>query len=54
MFHRRFMHFFFGAKEKSQNVPGFEKDFVLNFAMYSANFTWVNRSTIQIVLCELL
>ena len=42
------------AKEKLQNVPRFEMDFVLNFAMCSADFTCVNGSTIQIVFCELL
>ena len=42
------------AKEKSQNAPLFEMDFVLNFAMCSADFTYVNGSTIRIVLCELL
>ena len=46
--------FFFGAKEKLQNAPRFEMDFVLNFAMCSADFACVNGSTIQIVLCELL
>ena len=54
MFHRRFIHFFFGAKEKLQNAHRLEKDFVLNFAMCSADFTCVNGSTIQIVLRELL
>ena len=29
--------FLFGAKEKLQNVPRFEMDFVLNFAMCSAD-----------------
>ena len=43
-----------GAKEKLQNVPWFEMDFVLNFAMCLADFTCVNRSTIQIVFSELL
>ena len=42
-----------GAKEKLQNVPRFEMDFVLNFAMCSADFTCVNGSTIQIVFSEL-
>ena len=46
--------FLFGAKEKLQNVPRFEMDFVLNFAMCSADFTCVNGSTIQIVFSELL
>ena len=50
----RFIHFFFGAKEKLQNAPRFWMDFVLNFAMCSADFTCVNRSTIQIVLRKLL
>ena len=54
MFHRRFMHFFFGAEEKLQNAPRFEMDFVLNLAMCSADFTCVNGSMIQIVLRELL
>ena len=44
--------FLFGDKEKLQNVPRFEMDFVLNFAMCSADFTCVNGSTIQIVFCE--
>ena len=26
MFHRRFIHFLFGAKEKLQNAPRFEMD----------------------------
>ena len=46
--------FLFGAKEKLQNVPQFEMDFVLNFAMCSADFTCVNGFTIQIVFSELL
>ena len=46
--------FLFAAKEKLQNVPRFEMDFVLNFAMCSADFTCVNGSTIQIVFSELL
>ena len=41
--------FFFGAKRKLQNALRFEVDFVLNFAMCSADFTRVNGSTIQIV-----
>ena len=45
--------FLFGAKEKLQNVPRFEMDFVLNFAMCSADFTYVNGSTIQIMFSEL-
>ena len=45
--------FLFGDKEKLQNVPRFEMDFVLNFAMCSADFTCVNGSTIQILFCEL-
>lgn len=49
-----YKHFFFGATEKLQNVPWFEMEFVLNFTMYSAKFTCINISTIQIVLCELL
>ena len=32
----------------------FEIDFMLNFAMCSADLTWVNGSTIQLVLHELL
>ena len=35
-------------------MPQFETDFVLNFAMCSADFTCVNGSTIQIVFSELL
>ena len=54
IFHRRFMHFFFGAKEKLQNAPRFEMDFVLNLDMWSADFTRMNGSTIRIVLRELL
>ena len=46
--------FLFGAKEKLQNAPRFEKDFVLNFTMCSAYFTCVNGSTIQVVFCESL
>ena len=53
MFHRRFINFFFGAKEKLQNAPS-EIDFVFNFAMCSADFTCVNGSTIQIALRKLL
>ena len=45
--------FLSGAKEKLQNVPRFEMDFMLNFAMCSADFTCVNGSTIQIVFSEL-
>ena len=33
IFHRRSLHFFFGAKEKLQNAPRFEMDFVLNLDM---------------------
>ena len=38
------MSFVFSAKEKLQNVPWFEMDFVLNFAMCLANFTceWIH------------
>ena len=54
IFRRRSMHFFFGAKEKSQNAPRFEMDFVLNLDMCSADFTRMNGSTIRIVLPELL
>ena len=39
-------------KEKLQNVPRFETDFMLNFAMFSANFTWVN-DPLKLVLREL-
>ena len=46
--------FFFGAKEKLQNVPRFEMDFALNFAVCSADFTCVNGSTIEIESSELL
>ena len=46
--------FLFGDKEKLQDVPRFEMDFVLNFAMCSADFTCVNGSTIEIVFSELL
>ena len=53
MLHRRFVNFLFGAKEKLQNVPRFEMDFVLNFSMCTADFTCVNGSTIEIVFSEL-
>ena len=46
--------FLFGAKQKLQNVPRFEMDFVVNFAMCSADFTCVNGSTIEILFSELL
>ena len=46
--------FLFGAREKLQNVPRFEMDFVLNFAMCPVDFTCVNGYTIQIVFPELL
>ena len=50
-----FYTFFSSAlKKKSQNAPLFEMDFVLNFAMCSVDFTYVNGSTIRIVLCKLL
>ena len=42
------------AREKIQNSPRLEMDFVLNFAMCSADFTCVNGSTLQLVLCELI
>ena len=43
MFHRRFINFSLRRlREKLQNVPRFEMDFVLNFAMCSADFTCVN------------
>ena len=54
MIHRRFIHFDIGVKENLQNAPRFEVDFVLNFAMCSADFSCVNGSTIQLVLRELL
>ena len=41
--------FFFGAKEKVQNAPRFEMNFLLNFAMCSADFTCVNGCTIDSV-----
>ena len=51
--HKRFIVvlyiFSFGSKRKLQNAPRFEMDFVLNFAMCSADFTRVNGSTIQVV-----
>ena len=58
VFEREFMHvysyiFFFGAEEKLQNAPRFEMDFVLNFAMWTTDFTCVNGSTIEIVFSEL-
>ena len=40
----RFLHFDIRAKEKPQNVLRFEIDFMLNFAMCSADLTWVNGS----------
>ena len=46
--------FLFGAKEKLQNVPWFEIDFVLKFAKCLVDVTCVNGSTIQIVFSELL
>ena len=52
--HRRFINFSLRRlREKLQNVPWFEMDFVLKFAMCSADFTCVNGSTIQIVFSEL-
>ena len=43
MFHRRFINFSLRRlREKLQNVPRFEMDFVLNFAMCSADFTCFN------------
>ena len=44
-----FKDFFFGGKEKLQNASRFEMDFVLNFC-HVADFTCMNRSTIQLVL----
>ena len=44
-----FKDFFFGGKEKLQNAPRFEMDFVLNFC-HVADFTCMNGSTIQLVL----
>ena len=41
--------FFFGAREKVQNAPRFEMNFLLNFAMCSADFTCVNGCTIDSV-----
>ena len=41
--------FFFGAKEKLQNVARYKIDFVLNFAMRSSEFTCMNGPTMQIV-----
>ena len=35
MFHRLLQIFLFDAKEKLQNAPQLEMDFVLNFAMCS-------------------
>ena len=46
--------FLFGAKEKLQNKPRFEMDFVLNFSMCSADFTCFNGSTIEIGFSKLL
>ena len=57
MFHGRFIHFLFGAKEKLQNAPRFEMDFSVEFfhvQSESADFTCVNGSTIQVVLRKLL
>ena len=39
MFHKRFVNFVIGAKEKLQNAPRFELDFESNFAICSSNFT---------------
>ena len=45
------LYIFFSSalKENYKNALRFEMDFVLNFAMCSADFTRVNGSTIQIV-----
>ena len=47
MIHRRFIHFDIGVKEKLQNTPLIEMDFV-------SILPCVNGSTIQLVLRELL
>ena len=50
-----FYKFFSSALKKNYKMcPEFEMDFVLNFAMYLADVTCVNGSTIQIVFSELL
>ena len=45
MFHRFFIHFLVGVKEKitKSNAPRFEMDFVLNYAMCSDDFTCVRE-----------
>ena len=43
-FHGCFVHFEIGMKEKPQNEPRFKTDFMLNFAMYSADLICVNGS----------
>ena len=52
MFHKLFVHLHIRVKEKLQNVPRSETDFLLNFDMFSSAFTCVNGSTIQLVLSE--
>ena len=47
MIHKRFIHFDIGVKEKLQNTPLIEMDFV-------SILPCVNGSTIQLVLRELL
>jgi len=37
------------VKEKTTNVPRFEIGFILNFALFSTDFTCVNGSTFQLV-----
>ena len=44
MFHKRLVHLHIRVKEKLQNVPRFETDFLLNFDMFSSAFTCVNGS----------
>ena len=41
------MHFIIVAK-KIQNAAGFEVDCVINFAIFPADFTWVNGSTMKL------
>lgn len=55
--YKRFIDVFYiltSAWKKKQNMPHFEIDFMLNFAMFPADLTCVNGSTIKLVLRKLL
>ena len=55
--YKRFIDVFYiltSAWKKKQNMPHFEIDFMLNFAMFPADLTCVNASTIKLVLRKLL